>query len=149
MRAWIGQLRSRIHMLLREHLTPESIGLAVAVGIFLGGLPLYGLHIVLCVGAARVLKLNQALVYTAANISNPFFAPFLISGQILLGDWLRFGSATGRTLPEGSFWNLIKLAPDVFISCLLGSLVEGVVLGGALGLLALWTARRWRRAEAP
>lgn len=146
MRAWIGHVRSRIHLLLKEHLSPEAIGLAVAVGVFLGGLPFYGLHIVLCVAAARVLRLNQALVYTAANISNPFFAPFLISGQILVGDWLRFGSPTGRTMDELSVWVLVKTAPDVFLSCLLGSIVVGLVLAAALGAGALVVARRWRKA---
>ncbi|MFN7147133.1 MAG: DUF2062 domain-containing protein, partial [Myxococcota bacterium] len=62
MRAWLGALRSHVHLLLRQHLTPGSIGLGVGVGVFLGCLPLYGVHIFLCVAVARWLRLNQALV---------------------------------------------------------------------------------------
>lgn len=135
-------------MLLRQHLTPGSIGLAVGVGVFLGCLPFYGVHIFLCVVVARWLRLNQALVYAAANISNPVFAPFLISGQIALGEWLLHGSATAtaeRTLAEGSFWTMLKQAPDLFVSCLVGSVVSGAGLAVVLGLGALLMAKKWPR----
>lgn len=142
-RGWIKRLRGWMHDILRQHLTPESVGLAVAIGIFLGCLPFYGVHILMCIGVARAMKLNQALVYAACNISNPFFAPFLISFEILLGDWLRFGHTSGRTLNESGFWTMLKTAPDLFWSCLVGSLVLGGVLGVVLGLLAMGGMRRW------
>ncbi|MES2643198.1 MAG: DUF2062 domain-containing protein [Myxococcota bacterium] len=147
MRSYIRRLRSWVHLLLRQHLSPSSIGLAVGVGVFLGSLPLYGIHIFVCIAVARWLKLNQALVYAAANISNPFFAPFLISAQIAVGEWMRHGNlrAMGPELVEGTFWTMLKQAPDLFVSCLLGSVVVGAGLGLALGLTALIAARRWPR----
>lgn len=148
MRAYLGRLRSWIHLLLREHLTPGSIGLAVGLGVFFGCLPIYGVHIFVCVAAARWLKLNQALMYAAANISNPFFAPFLISGQIAMGEWLRHGSVKPTSdvpLAEASFWTMLGQAPDLFLSCLLGSVVMGVGLALVLGFGALLAARRWPR----
>ncbi|MDP2305996.1 MAG: DUF2062 domain-containing protein [Pseudomonadota bacterium] len=150
MRAYIRRLRSWVHLLLREHLSPTAIGLAIGVGVFLGSLPIYGIHIFVCIAVARWLKLNQALVYAAANISNPFFAPFLISSQIAIGEWLRHGNlrAMGPELVEGSFWTMLRQAPDLFVSCLLGSVVMGAALGGGLGLLALVAARRWPRPPA-
>ncbi len=148
MRTYIRRLRSWVHLLLREHLTPGSIALAVGLGVFLGSLPIYGIHLFVCVVVARWLKLNQALLYAAANISNPFFAPFLISGEVAVGEWLRHGNVDAMAAPlaEGTFWTMLQQAPDLFLSCLLGSVVVGVVLGVTSGLLALCAARRWPRA---
>lgn len=135
-------------MLLRQHLTPASIGLAVGVGVFIGSLPVYGLHVVLCVLVARWLRLNQALVYVAANISNPVVAPFLVAAQVGLGEWLRHGVTTPPpALAEGDLCAMASAAPDLFVSCLLGSVVSGVVLaltlgGGGYGLARAWRARR-------
>jgi uncharacterized protein (DUF2062 family) len=151
MRAWIQAFRARVHLLLRQHLSPESIGLAVGVGVFIGCLPLYGLHLVICVTFARLLRLNQALVYTAANISNPFIAPFLISGQIALGEWLLHGDATAtatRTLEQGTVWAMAEAAPDLLWSCAVGSVLMGGALGAFLGGAALLVARRWTRGIA-
>lgn len=146
MRSYVRRFRSWVHLLLREHLSPNAIGLAIGIGVFLGSLPIYGVHLFACIAVARWLKLNQALVYTAANISNPFFAPFLISGQIAIGEWLRHGSlqAMGQGLVEGTFWTMAQHAPDLFVSCLLGSVVLGVGLG--LGFAATVVARRWPRS---
>lgn len=147
MRTYIRSLRSRIHLLLREHLTPGAIGLAVGIGVFLGNLPIYGVHIFVCVALSRWLKLNPALLYGAANISNPFFAPFLISLQVALGEWMRHGTlaAMNPTPMEGNFWTMLQRGPDLFLSCLLGSVVLGLALGLVFGLLALVVARRWSR----
>jgi hypothetical protein len=147
MRAYLQRLRSWLHLLLRAHLTPESIAWAVGIGVFIGCLPIYGLHIFACIAVARWLKLNQPLLYAAANISNPFFAPFLISGQIAMGEWLRHGGdpPPGVTLPEDTAWHMLQQAPDLFVSCLVGSLVMGVVLGLGFGVAALVAARRWPR----
>lgn len=151
MRRYFERLQTWIRLLLRENLTPAGIGLAVGLGIFIGSLPIYGLHIVACVLVARWLHLNQPLVYAAANISNPFFAPFLISGQILLGEWIRNGGAPPAqpaTLEEEPIWRMLDHAPNLFVSCLLGSIVSGTVLALLFGSLATWAARRWRAREA-
>ena len=150
MRTYLARLRTRARMLLREHLTPGSIGLAVGVGVFIGCLPIYGAHIFLCVLIARWLRLNQALVYAAANISNPLFAPFLVGAQIALGEWLRHGStAAAAPLPESTFWTMLEQAPDLFVSCLIGSVVSGIVLSVVLGGAALLIARSWPRRQVP
>jgi uncharacterized protein (DUF2062 family) len=152
MRGYLRRARAWFHELLRAHLTPTSIGVAVGLGIFIGCLPIYGIHLVVCVAAARSLRLNQAILYAAANISNPFFAPFLVTAEIAVGEWLRRGDTVGSAAPftDGSFWSMAQQAPDLFLSCSLGSLVIGGVLGAILGVAALLAARQWRPlAESP
>jgi uncharacterized protein (DUF2062 family) len=65
---------------------------AVALGVFIGCLPVYGFHLLICWGVGLALGLNRLKMYLAANISNPLLAPWLIFAEVQLGAWLRRGS---------------------------------------------------------
>ncbi len=150
-------LRKAIHalgrQLLAEHREPGKLGWAVGVGLFVGALPLYGLHLPICLGVAHLSRLNKVTLYLAANISNPLIAPLLVAAGIAIGEFLRFGEWRGVNLEQGSDF-LEKLAlfswelPDLFLSCLLGDAVLGAVLGIAIGpIVYLWAKQRRARVE--
>ena len=131
-----------------EHVQPHRLGLAVGVGLFVGCLPLYGLHLGICIAVAWALRLNKATVYLAANISNPLLAPLLVAAGIAIGEWIRFGQWRPIDLDQGNDF-IDKLAlfsghlPDVFLSCLLGDAVLGLGLGVVFGpVVWLWAKRR-------
>ncbi len=148
--AWIRRTWSRVVAwaagLLRANLTPKDVGWAVGVGMFIGVLPAYGLHLPMCVLAARQLKLNQVITYTAAQISNPVVAPFLVYAEIALGEWLRYGTVIPEHARQTRELGLdtLREAPDLFLSCLLGSLVLGAVLAPLTGAAAAFVFR-WRQ----
>lgn len=142
--------------LKEEHSEPHKLGLAVGVGLFLGCLPFYGLHLGICIAFAWLLKLNKATVYLAANISNPFFAPFIVAVGVAIGDFVRFGEWKGVDTSLGeSFVDTLSLwsgqLPDVFLSCLIGDAILGAGLGVVFGpVVWLWARRRQAVAsEAP
>lgn len=85
--------------------TPGSAvraAVAVAVGLFVGCQPLYGLHLLLVLAVCVPLRLDAVLAYLAANISNPLVAPFLIFSEVeagaylLTGRWVAFDVAQAR-----------------------------------------------------
>lgn len=140
------------HHLKTEHNQPHKLGLAVGIGLFLGCLPVYGLHLGICIAAAWLFKLNKATVYLAANISNPLLAPLLVATGIAIGDLLRFGEWRGIDTSMGeTFVDTFSLwsgqLPDLFLSCLLGDAVLGAVLGGVFGPLVWLWARRRKKEE--
>lgn len=142
--AWRERVRERLCAGLKAHLSTREVALGVALGTFVGAQPIYGLHLPVCVLVARRLKLNLAVVYGAANISNPFFAPFLVAAEIAAGRWVLTGSldATGHEQVEHHlFWRVVQDAPDILLACLVGSQVVGVVLAALLGALVLLIAR--------
>lgn len=149
MRRWFRAIWQRLQSALRAHVSPRKIGTAVGIGLFVGGLPTYGLHLPMCYAVARWLKLNHAVTYIAANISNPLFAPALIASQVALGEWVRHGGwVFARS--EGSVWDLAGSTPDLFLSYLLGSILSSVILGltggtTTWGLLELRARRRAAR----
>lgn len=146
--AW-ESLRGWVAELLRANLTPREVGRAVGVGVFVGVLPIYGLHLPLCVLVARVLKLNQVITYAAAQVSNPVFAPFLVFAEIALGDWILFGTVADVEPPPGEVGlALVRDAPELFLACGVGSLVLGAVAAPLLGFLVSALVR-WRRGRGP
>lgn len=143
------RLRALVHHLKSEHTEPARLGWAVGLGVFVGVLPLYGLHTALCLLLAVVLRLNKATMVLASNVSIPLVAPFLVAAGIGLGEWLRFGEVRPLSLDSArTFLGALQLArgelPDLFLSCLLGDAVLGAVLGGLGGLGVWWWARRPR-----
>lgn len=141
------RIRAWWRKLLREHQHPPEVGLAVGIGLFIGCLPLYGLHLPICIGLAALFKLNKVTLYAAANISNPLLAPVLVVLGLGLGQLVRTGTWALPPMDEGrAFLDQVALwsgqVPDLFLSCLLGSALLGVLVGVPGGLLAWWTARR-------
>lgn len=147
--------RLLLHHLAHDHTDPSRLAVAVAVGIFLGASPFYGLHVALCVVAALALRLNVLVTYLAANVSNPVFAPFLVVAELHIGSWLLHGRLAPWTVadlrerlgadPTGT---LRGLADTVLGPLLLGSTVLGAGLGAAGGLLTWNVARRARARRA-
>ncbi len=148
-----AKLRERIAALVahlrEEHSSPTRLGLAVAVGLFIGTLPLYGLHLGICLAVAWATELNKVTVYAAANISNPVVAPFLVAMGIVIGEFIRFGELQPLDLEASATFiaNLSLLGaslPDRFLSCLLGDAVLGLVLALVFGPVTVLAARRWQ-----
>ena len=98
---------------------------AVGLGVFLGCTPFYGAHFWICLAAAWLLRLNRLKVYLAANISNPFVAPFLIFSEIQTGSLLRRGAFYPLTIDAVRAIDPWRFALDLLI----GSAVVGAVLG--------------------
>lgn len=130
-----------------EHTAPGRLAAAVFVGINLGLWPIYGIQTPICLLVAWALRLNKLTVVVAANISNPLFAPLLVSAGIVLGEWLRFGRLRPLDWQTGASFltNLSLFAgeiPDLYASCFLGDAVIGLVLGAALAGVAYRVASR-------
>jgi len=132
----ITRLTALLHRVRTEGGTPIRQAMAIAVGLFIGALPLIGLHLGLSVLAGRLFKLNLPRIYLAANISNPFIAPFLFGGEIQLGAWLRTGHIYTPSVVDQI--RVRGLALDIAI----GSLIVATVLAVAGGLLTYAIVRR-------
>jgi uncharacterized protein (DUF2062 family)/trans-aconitate methyltransferase len=142
------RLRELLYQLRVEGGSPGRQGGAVALGIFIGCTPLYGLHLPLCIVFARLFGLNRLLTYLAAHISTPILLPFLLFAEIQVGRLLRGARLLpirpGQLRQDFDFWHWRAWGGDLLV----GSLVVGVVLGGVLGLLTYWLLRRGRRPPA-
>jgi uncharacterized protein (DUF2062 family)/SAM-dependent methyltransferase len=123
-------MRRLIYELRTEAEGSARTAVAIGVGVFVGCLPVYGLHLAICWVLGRLLRLNRLKMYLAANISNPFMAPVIVFTELQVGAWIRrqdFHDLTLQAVRSTSPW---VFGADVVV----GSLVTGILLGTGIGL---------------
>jgi uncharacterized protein (DUF2062 family) len=101
---------------------------SVAVGLFVGALPVYGLHLPLVLLICVPARLDVVTAYLAANVSNPLFAPFLVFAEVQVGALALSGKWAGFDLERARNLDLA----DVGGFLALGSVLVGAALA-ALG----------------
>lgn len=113
--------------------TPETnlqIAEAVALGVFMGIVPVWGYQMLLTFILASALKLNKIIAIVASNISIAPLAPFIIffsywTGCKVLGSPLLF------SIDEFS----LQVAGAVLLQYILGAFILAVAAGFAFGFL--------------
>ncbi len=70
---------------LRSQDSPLVKTNSIALGVFIGLTPLWGLHSLLAISLAVLFKLNKVISFTFSNVSIPIFIPFIIWISIKIG----------------------------------------------------------------
>ncbi len=78
-----------LRSLLEERSSPLELAAAAALGLFVGTLPLFGIHTVSVIFAASLLRLNRLLAFAVSNLCAPPFVPALC---VLVGYRMRHGA---------------------------------------------------------
>jgi uncharacterized protein (DUF2062 family) len=162
-------LRARATAVLHLDEEPSRLAAGMAVGVFIGVTPFYGLHTLLALAAAYLFRLNKAATITGAWLNLPWSAPFVYAfclqlGEALLtGDWSSFSLASVLGLAEsagaylragpretaGSLWQLVWGMLFVASKPLfLGTTIVGLVLAVAAYFITLEAVRDVRRLRA-
>jgi SAM-dependent methyltransferase len=116
------------------------------VGLFVGCQPIFGCHLPIVVALCLWLRLDALVAYVAANVSNPFMAPAILTAEVEVGalirsgERLRFDHALTRAGAFGRF------AGDLAAGAPLFGLALGVA-GGAVTFAVLSLARRIRPGD--
>ncbi len=135
LRAQVGRLWRRLR---GGELSRGRTAGSVAVGLFIGSTPLYGLHLPLCLAVCVPLKLDAVVAYLAANISNPLVAPFLVAAEVEVGAWI----LTGHTVPFDVAQARHTGVAGFMLQAGVGSVVVGAVLAALGASLVMLVARR-------
>jgi hypothetical protein len=126
----------------REHSTPREVGWSVAIGVFCGCSPFYGLHMFMALGLATALKLNRLWAFLGSRISTSLLVGWLVFSEIQLAHRLRTG-AWMALKPE----DVLAHGWQLFGDWLFGAVLVGGVLAAIFGGLTYALARRWRRDD--
>ncbi len=118
--------------------SPARIALAVAIGAFIGCLPVYGLHFFLCAALCLPFGLDLVLAYLVANVSNPLFAPFLLSLEVEIGSLLLTGQHAAFSVERAKRTGILGFAQQAA----LGSVLVGAGLAALGSAIAFFVARR-------
>jgi uncharacterized protein (DUF2062 family)/trans-aconitate methyltransferase len=152
-------LRRRLHALWARlrggELSRFRACASVAAGLFIGCLPLYGLHFVLCLAICVPLRLDLIVAYLAANVSNPLIAPFLVTLEVEVGSLLLAGRTVSfdveraRQIGVFGFFGQAALGSVVVGTALasIGAFVTSLLVSDKAAHSALAEARRRTRAH--
>jgi uncharacterized protein (DUF2062 family)/SAM-dependent methyltransferase len=142
------ELRRALRELRGNRLSPARGAAAIALGLFVGCQPIFGCHLPIIIVVCLWLRLDALIAYVAANISNPFFAPALVTAEVQVGALLRTGHIVHfehALTRSGAF---ADFAGDLAF----GAPVVGLALalaGGALTFATLSVGRRLNPESKP
>jgi len=138
-----ARILSELHYTLRtEGDSPGRKAAAIGLGTFIGCVPLYGTHLILCASLARLFHLNRLVTYLAAHINNPLTAPWLLFISFGIGHHVSHGRWPPLRPAELTQLGLWNVGRDLMI----GSLLLGLVLGSVFAVAAFFISKRARRS---
>jgi uncharacterized protein (DUF2062 family) len=144
-RRWQRRLRAYLRWLWRQEGSHGQQARGLAVGIFTGCYPFFGLQILLGVGLASLVRGSHILAAAGTWISNPLTSLPLYWFNYQVGSWL-LGPGPGfpslQQVQESGLWDL-GLAFSGRL--MLGSTVVGLLSAMAVGGLYWWWMRRRQR----
>ncbi len=146
MREWLrrgwGRLVALWQRAKSEHATPREIGMAVAIGAFVGCTPLIGLHIWIALGLATLFRLNRLFAFLGSRVSNSLILAWVVLAEIELAHRVRTGAFIPLTARDA-----IAQGRGLLLDWCLGAVPVGIVVGVVVGGLAYAVAfLRDRRA---
>lgn len=141
------KLKTVFFRLLLKNSTPNGIALGAAIGAFIGVLPVYGLHTILVVIAAILIRpANKVAIFLGTNISLPPTVPFITWGGYELGRiilWGKFAPLTWSDFQDITFRNILSHYKPLFI----GSVILGIFCGTAVYFLTFFVVKRIRERK--
>ena len=135
-----------------DAMSPARGAAAVALGLFIGSQPIFGCHTPLVLLLCLYFRLDAAIAWVASNVSNPFFAPALLTAEVQVGAWVRTGAPLrlDQAVTQDGAWSsfagyMFTGAP--LVGATLAVLGAVVTWAGVTGKRAIWPASG-KRVEA-
>ena len=139
---YLARIKDYILRFYKKGLSPHEIATGIALGIFIGCVPMLGVHTIMAIGLASLLRLNTLVVLIGTQISNPISFPFQI-----------FVSAeVGSLILNGHFLD-IKFSRDInylneyILPIIIGGLVLGIILSMASYIVIKFFLKRRQVVE--
>jgi glycosyltransferase involved in cell wall biosynthesis len=127
---------------IHAHQSDQVKAMSIALGVFMGIVPIWGFQLVVAIFLAFIFRLNKTLVIIAANISIPPMIPLIIYCSYKMGAyWM------GKKMSDITFSNNISLESvrHNFEQYLYGSITLAVVAGAAFGMMTFLLLKIFKR----
>jgi len=102
---------------------------SIALGVFIGLSPVWGLQTFLAISLSVVFKLNKVLTFLSSNISFPPFIPFIIAASLFIGAPFVDGNTNFFT-HELDF----ELMKNHLLQYIIGSMILATTVSAAFGV---------------
>jgi uncharacterized protein (DUF2062 family) len=123
---YVAKLKDYIIRFSKKGLSTHEISFGVAVGIFVGFIPLIGTHTVLAIALAYFLRLNTLIVLLGTQICNPLSFPFMIFISAEIGSLILNGGFLAVKFSRHIDYLHLYLWPIIVGSVVLGIVVSAL-----------------------
>jgi hypothetical protein len=123
---YLAKLKDYVLRFSSKGLSTNEIALGIALGNFIGFIPVMGTHTIVAIGLAYILRLNTLIVLLGSQISNPISYPFQLFITAEIGSLLLHG----RFLEIKFSKNIVYYLDHYVWPIVLGSLVLGTIVSG-------------------
>jgi len=123
---YLAKLKNYVLRFSSKGLSTNEIALGIALGNFVGFIPVMGTHTIIAIGLAYILRLNTLIVLLGTQISNPISYPFQLFITAEVGSLLLHG----RFLEIKFSKNIVYYLDHYVWPIVLGSLVLGTIVSG-------------------
>ena len=132
--------------------SPHAIAAGMALGLFVGMSPFFGLHVLTAIGLAALFKWSKIGALIGVQITNALTAPFIYPVNYWIGAKLA-GSSGVKVWPASftlsELWHYLQQSKQIIMDLTIG----GVVLGLPLAVCGYVVTRRiiivYRRRHPP
>ncbi len=119
--------------IIKSQEPPHKKAAAIALGVFVGISPFWGLHTLLIFTLAAVFRLNKVIAFLFSNISIPPFIPFIIYASYQAGSLI-----SGKGFDWGLKLQRFETGNDVFLGLwqyIMGSFALAIVVAISLWII--------------
>lgn len=150
--SFFRQFKLNLIRIVRLRATPNDIAKGMALGLFIGMTPTFGIQMIIVLALAVMLRENKIAALLGVWVTNPVTAPVIYGLEYEVGRVLLHLPHPHR-LVQFNYESLVALGWQVVIPLCLGSLIFGLVIG-AIGyavtlrmipLVKQWRIPRWPR----
>lgn len=156
---FLRQMKLALVRFVRLRGQPEEVAKGIALGIFIGMTPTFGIQMVIAIFFAYLLKENRLAAILGVWVTNPATAPVIYAIEYEIGRIL-LGMKRARLPEEFSFGAFAHLGYDIIMPMWVGSLVAGVLCACLAYVVTLrlvplvkglrikrWPRRGWHKKE--
>jgi uncharacterized protein (DUF2062 family) len=144
---WISPARAW-RQLRREQTGAHEMASGLAVGVFIGNLPVYGMQTLLSLFAARKLRLHPLSVVAGSHISTPPIGPMLVALAIGVGHLLLHGQWLEMPAWESTLRGWMQLFGRLMLEWSVGAVIVGAMFAATTFVIS-HALFRYLAAPAP
>ncbi len=144
------QFKLNMIKLARIQSEPDAVARGIALGLFIGFTPTFGVQIILALLFAFLLKQNKIATFVGVWITNPFTAPIIYGLEYKIGRMLL--GLPPLKIEHFDWHSAYSLGAQVFQPLLLGCLVLGVpcsIIGYSLTVRLIPSLKQWKIPRWP
>jgi uncharacterized protein len=117
-----ARIRYLIVSYARSGITPRRVAAAVALGTLIAFVPMVGVHTIMALGLASLIRLNPLVVLLGTQISNPLTFPFQLFISAEVGSLILHGRRLALEFNRNTDYLNLYITP-----ILVGSIVLGII----------------------